>query len=324
MIKKISSLFVVFVGFFVLFTTNVKADETLDMSNWVTASGRYWSISGLEYSTNKNYNNEVVLNNYNVVGGRYFPPTDYDYIEWSYFERSGSPYTPCGQSSFSIDLWFLFTNSSFVENVKSVRWGDNMCSITDKNSTTGRVYATCIVPHTTSSYNDIFVDYYNFTTNAGVSSDLYISRYNKVSCSLDTQSIITNDNINTDKIIDSNTEIKDTITDSNVSGVEESFSQFEDFLDDNSTITQLITLPVTLYSSILQGISNSCTPFNLGTLYGESLILPCINIGNYLGATLWGMIDLIISGFAIFSISKKLIKVFNNFSSMKDGDVIDD
>lgn len=119
-------------------------------------------------------------------------------------------------------------------------------------------------------------------------------------------------------------DLNDNITDSNVSGVEESFSNFENFLDDNSTITQLITLPVTLYSSILQGVSNSCSPFNLGSLYGENLILPCINIGNYLGSTLWGMIDLIISGFAVYSISKKLIKVFNNFSSMKDGDVIDD
>lgn len=306
------------------FMNNVKADETLDMANWVTASGRYWSISGLEYTTNKNYNNEVLLNNFNVVGGVYIPPTDYDYVEWSYFERSESPYNPCGQDSFSIDLWFLFTNGSFVENVKSVRWGNTMCSITDKNSSTGRVSATCIVPHTTSSYNDIFIDYYKFTTNAGVYSDLYISRYNKVSCSLDTQSIITNDNINTDKIIDSNTEIKDTITDSNVTGVKDSFEQFEGFLQDNSTITQLITLPITLYTSILNNVGGTCQPFNLGSLYGENLVLPCVNIGNYLGSTLWGMIDLIISGFAVYFISKKLIKVFNTFSSMKDGDVIDD
>lgn len=306
------------------FMNNVKADETLDMANWVIASGRYWSISGLEYSTNKNYNNEVLLNNFNVVGGRYIPPTDYDYVEWSYFERSGSPYNPCGQDSFSIDLWFLFTNGSFVDNVKSVRWGDTMCSITDKNSSTGRVYATCIVPHTTSTYNDIFIDYYKFTTNAGVSSDLYISRYNKVSCSLDSQSIITNNNINTDKIIDSNTEIKDTITDSNVTGVEDSFEQFEGFLEENSTITQLVTLPITLYTSILNNVDGTCQPFNLGSLFGENLVLPCVNIGNYLGATLWGMIDLIISGFAVYFISKKLIKVFNTFSSMKDGDVIDD
>lgn len=119
-------------------------------------------------------------------------------------------------------------------------------------------------------------------------------------------------------------DLNDNLTDSDVTGVEDSFEQFEGFLEDNSTITQLITLPITLYSSILNNVGGSCQPFNLGSLYGEDLVLPCVNIGNYLGSTLWGMIDLIISGFAVYFIAKKLIKVFNNFSSMKDGDVIDD
>ena len=119
-------------------------------------------------------------------------------------------------------------------------------------------------------------------------------------------------------------DLNDNLTNSDVTGVEDSFKQFEGFLEDNSTITQLITLPITLYSSILNNVGGSCQPFNLGSLYGENLVLPCVNIGNYLGSTLWGMIDLIISGFAVYFIAKKLIKVFNNFSSMKDGDVIDD
>lgn len=284
MIKKILNYIFIFICAFIILTYDVKADENLDMSNWVTASGRYWSISGLEYSTNKTFNNEVLLNNYNVVGGRYFPPTDYDYVEWSYFERSGSPYNPCGQSSFSIDMWFLFTNGSFVENVKSVRWGDNMCSITDKNSTTGRVYATCIVPHTTSSYNDIFIDYYNFTTNAGVSSDLYISRYNKVSCSLDTQSIITNNNINTDKIIESNEktqekldDLNDSINDSDTSGATGEASDFFSGFETNTFgLTSIITAPLDLIGSIT---SSSCSPLGLQVPFVENttLNLPCMS-----------------------------------------------
>ena len=71
-------------------------------------------------------------------------------------------------------------------------------------------------------------------------------------------------------------------------------------------------------------MKSTCKPFVLGALFGTNLTIPCINIGSYLGSALWGMIDVIISGFAIFSISKKLIKIFNNFSSMKEGDVIDD
>lgn len=132
-------------------------------------------------------------------------------------------------------------------------------------------------------------------------------------------------------IIDQNNEINnnlgdinDSITSDNVDDFSDTINSFEGFLEENSTITKLVTLPVTLYSSILNNINTTCTPFNLGTLYGEPLILPCINIGNYLGATLWGMIDLIISGFAIYAISKKFIKIFNNFSTLKEGDILDD
>lgn len=119
-------------------------------------------------------------------------------------------------------------------------------------------------------------------------------------------------------------DIKDAIKNDNVNGVENAFESFEGFIAENSTITQLITMPITLYSSILNGMQATCQPFVLGNLLGTNLTIPCINIGNYLGNVLWSMIDIIISGFAIYSISKKLIKIFNNFSSMKEGDVIDD
>lgn len=114
------------------------------------------------------------------------------------------------------------------------------------------------------------------------------------------------------------------ITDDNVEGVDGAFEGFNSFLEDNGTITQLITLPITLYSAILNNINGTCKPFNLGNLFGANLSLPCINLGNYLGNTLWTMIDIIISGFAVYFIAKKLVKVFNNVSSMKEGDVIDD
>lgn len=120
--------------------------------------------------------------------------------------------------------------------------------------------------------------------------------------------------------------VNDSINNDNVdeNGIASAFDSFNNYLDDNSTITQLITLPVTLYTAILNNLNGTCQPFNLGKLYGSDLILPCINISQYLGNALWSMIDIIISGFAIYAISKKMIKVFNNFSSLREGDVIDD
>lgn len=120
--------------------------------------------------------------------------------------------------------------------------------------------------------------------------------------------------------------LNDTLKDDNVdeNGVASAFEDFNDYLDDNSTITQLIAMPITLYTAILNNVNGTCQPFNLGSLFGTNLILPCINVSQYLGNSLWTMIDVIISGFAIFAIAKKMIKVFNNFSSLRDGDVIDD
>lgn len=129
-----------------------------------------------------------------------------------------------------------------------------------------------------------------------------------------------------DEQTDAINNVNDSINNDNIddSGISSAFDNFNNFLDDNSTITQLITLPVTLYTAILNNLNGTCQPFNLGSLYGSDLILPCINISQYLGSALWSMIDIIISGFAIYAISKKMIKVFNNFSSLKEGDVIDD
>lgn len=92
---------------------------------------------------------------------------------------------------------------------------------------------------------------------------------------------------------------------------------------ENGTITQLITLPITLYTSILNNINGSCTTFNLGSLYGSNLTMSCIRIQDYVGSSLWSAIDILFSGFFILIISKKMIKVFNNISSMKEGDILD-
>lgn len=257
-----------------------------------------------------------------------------------------------GNTSTSFNLSYLYTLSyrfNYPSSTDFFDWRTYMNYARPKIYGSTSDLFSCSIIANTSSYTDIkctfkrsnadnyFFFYFEFfdTPNAlkyqgipsGFGPQLSFSNISLAyslsaeDIQVEQNDIIINQNNQTNQKLD---DLNNNITNDNVSGVEDSFSRFEDFLDDNSTITQLITLPVTLYSSILQGVSNSCSSFNLGSLYGESLVLPCVNIGNYLGSTLWGMIDLIISGFAIYSISKKLIKIFNNFSSMKDGDVIDD
>ena len=351
MIKKIFN-FTLLLIMFLTCCINVSADE-------VNYSTKYYYSDTSDVTKTTDFRSGT--NNFVTLYGKdYYAPTydDYEYLTGfdnriNYSVSNGTTYTvkvfwsASGVGIFNDLLVSQRLNGlDFVKSVNGVITYQKTTYTKDTNSCysfSGDQYCTYnfITTYTfnaTSNSSSFRVGTYNNNANSMYGTGNYLTQSVSV-YSIDV--IVNSDNtiINqNEQIIDQNQTIidnsnktneelkdmNDNITNDNVSGVEESFSQFEDFLDDNSTITQLITLPVTLYSSILQGVSNSCTPFNLGTLYGESLILPCVNIGDYLGSTLWGMIDLIISGFAIYSISKKLIKVFNNFSSMKEGDVIDD
>lgn len=118
--------------------------------------------------------------------------------------------------------------------------------------------------------------------------------------------------------------LDNTLTDDSVDNPSSMISDFEDLLPSNGVITQLIALPITLYQKVLNSINGTCSSFNLGSLYGTNLVLPCIELSNILGSSLVNIIDLMISGFFILHISKKMVKAFESFTSMKEGDVIDD
>lgn len=131
---------------------------------------------------------------------------------------------------------------------------------------------------------------------------------------------------NTASIANNTSQINSSINNDSVSTDSENSSQVSEWSSstaENGTITQLITLPITLYTSILNNINGSCTSFSLGSLYGSDLTMSCIRIQDYVGSTLWNVIDILFSGFFILIISKKMIKVFNNISSMKEGDILD-
>lgn len=132
--------------------------------------------------------------------------------------------------------------------------------------------------------------------------------------------INTNMNDNTTRIINSNNELKNTMTDSSIDNdkAEGDLSTLNSKLASNNSITQLLTLPITLYRSVLNSVSGACSSFSLGTLYQHQIVLPCINLQNLLGSTLYGIIDILISGLFILSFRKKMVDIFNNMTSLKD------
>lgn len=119
-------------------------------------------------------------------------------------------------------------------------------------------------------------------------------------------------------------DIKSDINSDNVDDPSSSINQFKDKIAENGVITQLVGLPVTLFTKILNSVNGTCSPYNFGSLFGTDIVFPCINVANYLGSSLWNIIDVLISGLFVYSLSRKFIKVFEHMSSMEEGDVIGD
>lgn len=118
-------------------------------------------------------------------------------------------------------------------------------------------------------------------------------------------------------IEDTNDTLKDdSIDDSNTSSTLEDLS--ED-LPTNSVISDLLLLPVRLFQSILNSINGSCTTFNLGSLYGSNLTLPCINIESLVGSSLWSVIDILFCGAFVLVIRKKFVDIFENLTELRNG-----
>lgn len=95
-------------------------------------------------------------------------------------------------------------------------------------------------------------------------------------------------------------------------------------IDYGSGIGSIFFLPVRLIESIQSNFGQSCQSYNLGSLYGTDLILPCIDIKSYIGSSLYNTIDLIFMGFLVLSIIKFIISLYNrvvslNFSGNDDG-----
>lgn len=86
----------------------------------------------------------------------------------------------------------------------------------------------------------------------------------------------------------------------------------------NGSITQLLTLPISLYQAILNSANGNCSSVSLGSLYNHNLTLPCINLENVLGSTLYNIIDILISGLFILTFRKKMVDIFNHMTSLND------
>lgn len=89
-------------------------------------------------------------------------------------------------------------------------------------------------------------------------------------------------------------------------------------------IGSLINIPVTLLQTISRGFSGAtgvCEDYQLGSLWGHNLKLPCVNIRSYLGSTLYNLIDVICACCMLYMIFKMLLNAYYDFISMEKNPV---
>lgn len=123
-------------------------------------------------------------------------------------------------------------------------------------------------------------------------------------------------------VVDSNEQLNDTLNDNDVSsGTSDTLDGLLTFGSDRDTfgpVADLLLLPVTLFGAFYSGFNGTCASYNLGSLMGHNIVLPCINLRNILGSELYGIIDVAISLFMIYNIILMCIDIFDRITSFED------
>lgn len=87
---------------------------------------------------------------------------------------------------------------------------------------------------------------------------------------------------------------------------------------DTGVISGLMLIPINLVNSMIQAFNGTCHSYEIGDLFGTTLVLPCINLESFLGTPLWNTIDIIITGVFIFGMSKLFMRLFNKLMRLQD------
>lgn len=262
----------------------IKSNDTTNIV-FVSCIHKDAIINGV-FSSKVNYLDLSFVSNEKCTFNWETSPTD-GRVQYTFarLKYSSSDFDQIDSESGTIYNWYYrFNTQSF--GIQGLPWASS-------------IYFTDIRFYTSSEYNNLLTQYRS------------LEGQNKIDNSINN----VNGSIN---------DLNDSINNDNVDDPSSSINQFKDKIAENGVITQLVGLPVTLFTKVLNSVNGTCSSYNLGSLFGTDLVLPCINIETYLGSSLWNIIDVLISGLFVYTISKKFIKVFENMSSMNEGDVIGD
>lgn len=87
--------------------------------------------------------------------------------------------------------------------------------------------------------------------------------------------------------------------------------------NDSDVVRQFILIPFNLFVQIYNACtSDSCSPLTLGTLYGTTLTLPCINWTTLVGSAIANTIDIIFSACLIFGMYRMIKHMINKIFTL--------
>ena len=310
--RKIIICFLLSYALFIVGIFNVRAET---ISN-------YWTFSGF---TDKDW----YFNKYNASVGPYsntynnlswnswdFPPnaksfTFQFYLVNKLYNHQGT--LTCVQEDSGVCYVYQFENTLDIQMV----YGGQLCKANIYNNSSGPSYLQYTCPINGVNRSGLWYAFTNLE-NSTQYFDYGFSYH--ISFEIDNNLATAN---NTGTIANNTGQINSNITDSSIdnNNTSSSTSSWGNKNASNGTITNLLTLPISLLQAIVNGIQSSCSSFSLGSLFGTNIILPCINIGSLIGSALWSTIDILFSGFMILAIAKKLIKIFNDFTNLKTNQI---
>lgn len=286
--------------------------------NWSSKQSRAWyDINGVESTTTWTNDPQTISLNQRVTALQYRVTLPQEFTpENSYTFKVGFRANPDTLIVSRVEANFQNDTDEFPE-VSCSQW------VRDDN---GSYFATC----TTSPFSVIpsgnrlyFKIYFMPEYVTSLRSTIYgFDERLGTNAIITQQTNIINNSIN--NLTNNVNNLDDTMKDDSITSPNAYIEDFEDLLPSSGPITRLLTIPAQLFGAVVSSINTTCSPYRLRYINNSYIDLPCFSIGDYLGSSFESVVDLLMFGLLFWKIIKTLIKVFEQFTSMKEGDVIGD
>lgn len=256
-------------------------------------SGTTTITNSIDNSTNQitnqlNETEQNIINSNKVCRNKVFFPTNIG-IDNKYLNSTGVEVSS-SSGNYAISNYIALNETSVLKMTKSYTSDDYMCFYDNNKSV-----ISCLQQRNININTSINIPnnaaFFRFTISKILQQptfDLYTCKNGNQTLSEDMQ------------------DINGAITDSNVD-----INSLPSVQINTGPISAILSMPVELAISVLNGIDGTCSSYTIGSLFGHTLTLPCVNIPNIIGQNLWTTIDIIISGIFAFSFRRKLIDLWN-------------